>query len=593
MKFSLVIPTKNRQFTAIKAIKSGIFSNYKNIEIIVSDVSDDDSLGKQINELEDQRVKYFHHRKKLSMKDNWEFGVSQASGDYVSVIGDDDALMPDGYLLAAELIRLSGTSVVHCSCPNYKWPDYSLINRRNLIGLKLPATVKKFTNPREELREAYKFKEKFGTGPGVYHGVVCRKFLNKLKAKRGSYFIDENPDFDSGFCTLLYAESYLKSTYPIFLSGHCEASNSGHINYKNKISKSIFNVIDEAATQHSNFIWSEIEKICSLDVVIVSAMVRFLPEVNKVLKGKKIKLEKQNIFDLLARGIGLGYETTTFKSEIKALEEIAKKWGVSPKAIPSKKRPTLGLIFDKGVNKTAISRGKNVNKLLIDGNKLGVNDILDATKVVDSLTIDWSVLLLTLGHRKTIACQEKEFKFNSFDLISKMLKNGDYQKAESLLEENILANPMDSISLLILGTMYYNRKIFFKAIPNLARSLSFEFNIKGFDAYFNSLIKTNQLSVARLVLENFATEIKETSEQIFDHCNGLLEMSSGNYLSAANIFKDIRPQIDRSIYYYCSAHAEFLKGEAANANEYVKKALNLNDKNEEYLELEAKIKACL
>ena len=44
MKFSLIIPTKNRQKTAVKAIQSGVQSNYEDIEIIVSDVSDDDSL---------------------------------------------------------------------------------------------------------------------------------------------------------------------------------------------------------------------------------------------------------------------------------------------------------------------------------------------------------------------------------------------------------------------------------------------------------------------------------------------------------------------------------------------------------------------
>ena len=106
MKFTLIIPTKNRRETAIKAVKSGTMSRYDDIEIIVTDGSDDDSLGKEIKKLEDPRIKYFHHTKSLSMKNNWEFGVSKATGDYVSVIGDDDALMPDGFLLASELIKL-------------------------------------------------------------------------------------------------------------------------------------------------------------------------------------------------------------------------------------------------------------------------------------------------------------------------------------------------------------------------------------------------------------------------------------------------------------------------------------------------------
>ena len=106
MKFSVIVPTRNRQYTALHAIKSCTLSRYDNIEIIVTDCSDDDSLRNQVKNLNDNRVKYFFHAENLSMKENWEFGVSQAIGDYVCVIGDDDALMPDGLVLAYELLKI-------------------------------------------------------------------------------------------------------------------------------------------------------------------------------------------------------------------------------------------------------------------------------------------------------------------------------------------------------------------------------------------------------------------------------------------------------------------------------------------------------
>ena len=112
MKFSIIIPTKNRQHTAIHAIKSCVLSSYQNIEIIISDVSDNDSLRNIITNLDDARVKYFYHPEGLSMKDNWEFGVSKTTGDYVSIIGDDDALMPDGLLFASELLKINRTTLI-------------------------------------------------------------------------------------------------------------------------------------------------------------------------------------------------------------------------------------------------------------------------------------------------------------------------------------------------------------------------------------------------------------------------------------------------------------------------------------------------
>ena len=593
MKFTLIIPTKNRSETAIKAVKSATMSRYDDIEIIVTDGSDDDSLGKEIKKLEDARIKYFHHTKSLSMKNNWEFGVSKATGDYVSIIGDDDALMPDGFLLAAELIKLSGTKVLHGVCPNYKWPDYPLISRRNFIGLKLPTTVIHEKDPRSQLRKAYEFKARKGTGPGIYHGIISKKFLDDLKSMRGSYFIDDNPDFDSGFCTLLYAESYLQTSYPLFISGQCAASNSGAMNTKAVYHQGLSDFVEDSSSEREEVIWSDLETLVSIEAGLVSCMRRFLPEVNKVLPGKKIKLNKQNIFNLIAGGIAIGYENTTFKAEVELLKKIAKKWRVSPEAIPSRKQPTIGLLADKGINKSAIvDENKQINRLMIDGNLLGVNGILDAIKVVESSTVDWVILLNSLGHIKGVSFPARD-KPNSIDLVLEKLQKENHKEAKNLLEENIMSNPLDEISLRLLGIMYFNQDDFGKAIPNLARSLSFEFDIKTFDAYFHSLVKTNQLDCARFVLENYSEEIEKINDQLNEHCFGILEMAFGNYEAAAEIFKKIMPQIDNSLYFYCSAYANFLKGKAANANQLVKKALHLNDTKQEYLELEARIVAAL
>ena len=591
MKFSLVIPTKNRQLTAIKAIESGTLSNHLDIEIIVTDVSDNDNLRAKIKKLKDTRIKYFHHDKNLSMRDNWEFGVSKATGDYISVIGDDDALTPDGYLLAAELIKLSGTSVIYCRSPNYKWPDYPLISRRNLIELKLPTTIQKVTNLKKQLRRAYEFKEKFGTGPGIYHGIVSKKFLNGLKSKRGSYFVDEVPDFDSGFCTLLYAEEFLETTYPIFVSGQCGASNSGSINIRSKNSMTLSKFAEDASMSMSQLISEDFDKLVTNSAVLAGAMLRFLPEVNKEISGEKIEINKQNLFDYLAASISAGYENTTFKIEKEILEKVAKKWKVSAKALPEQCSAVLGLIEDKGHNKKAILKEEPINSMRIDGNILGVRDIKDATKFIESTTVEWFFLLRTLGLHKNITHPIEKYTGVSTSSIIEMLNKNDEKGAIAKLEKNLMVNPLDVDSLLLLGSIYFNQKNFHKAIPHLARSLSLEFKIKTFDAYFHSLVDTNQAEFARQVVKNYSEELDKVNSQLQHHCLGIIEMKSGNYECAAKIFKKIKPEIDPSLFYYCSAYAKFIKGEALNADKLVREALSFNSSREEYLSLQAKIEA--
>ena len=80
---------------------------------------------------------------------------------------------------------------------------------------------------------------------------------------------------------------------------------------------------------------------------------------------------------------------------------------------------------------------------------------------------------------------------------------------------------------------------------------------------------------------------------LVDHCLGVIEMTAGNYEAAADIFGTINPAIDQSLYYYCAAYSKFLEGDAIDADKLVKQALDYRSNEVGFLELEAKIEACL
>ena len=320
-------------------------------------------------------------------------------------------------------------------------------------------------------------------------------------------------------------------------------------------------------------------------------MIRFLPEVNKVLPQDKIKLNKQNMFDLIAKSVGTGYEDTTFKVEVDFLKSIAKKWKVSPKQIPAYRQPVVGLIKDKGCSKAAITADAYVSELIIDGDKLGIKDIQGAIKIIESATTDWEILLNFLGLKKFIEPHNRLPRAGAFKNVVEKLNNNETDEAITLLENNIKANFADADSLLHLGVIYFDQERFHDAILPLARSLSFEFSTKAFNAYFNSLININQVDFARQVVDNYSQELNHADSQLLSHCLGIIEMKSGNYQYAAEIFNKITPSADKSLYYYCAAYAKFLKGEALDADKLVKEALNYNSNKPEYLSLKAEIEA--
>ncbi|MBD1938826.1 hypothetical protein H6F73_16150 [Microcoleus sp. FACHB-68] len=78
-------------------------------------------------------MKYYRATERLSMSDNWELGLSYPTGDYIFVLGDDDALMPNGIEIAFNLINDSNLSIISWNRFLYWWPSAIVPWRRNRL----------------------------------------------------------------------------------------------------------------------------------------------------------------------------------------------------------------------------------------------------------------------------------------------------------------------------------------------------------------------------------------------------------------------------------------------------------------------------
>lgn len=92
--FSVIVPTFNREKYIIGTLISVIGQTYKNFEIIVVDDGSTDGTASVVQGISDPRIRYYS-------KPNQErgaarnFGVSKASGDYVTFLDSDDLLKPN------------------------------------------------------------------------------------------------------------------------------------------------------------------------------------------------------------------------------------------------------------------------------------------------------------------------------------------------------------------------------------------------------------------------------------------------------------------------------------------------------------------
>lgn len=94
-RVSILIPTHNRPDYFEIALKSALEQSYENLEVVISDNSDDELTRERITPyLTDKRIKY-HREPGLTALNNFAKCLELASGEFVNFLMDDDIFHPD------------------------------------------------------------------------------------------------------------------------------------------------------------------------------------------------------------------------------------------------------------------------------------------------------------------------------------------------------------------------------------------------------------------------------------------------------------------------------------------------------------------
>ena len=91
--FSIVVPTFNRREFVGKAIESALRQTFTDLEVVVSDNHSTDDTRAVIEQFDDPRLRYVQPPEHCILPDHWEFVRRQATGKFVLLLGDDDALV--------------------------------------------------------------------------------------------------------------------------------------------------------------------------------------------------------------------------------------------------------------------------------------------------------------------------------------------------------------------------------------------------------------------------------------------------------------------------------------------------------------------
>ncbi len=275
MLYSFVIPTRERHDVLNGTIRSILNQTRSNFEIVVMDNASSPATKNVVESFQSPHIRYFRSEERLAMTDNWELALQQASGDYVTVLGDDDGALPDAVEIAEEIHKVWPGALLTWRPLIYFWPNFFIEAYRNLVHMHLGSRVEE-RSAKSLLKDIYACKKIYDELPSLYDSFVPRSLIEKVRAQFGRYFLSQSPDIASGLINAWSVETYIYSYRPLAVRGishHSTGTSYSFPHVENGPAK-LFNkevkggTWDEAL--HENLAGDFI-----VEVIIVSEFLRF------------------------------------------------------------------------------------------------------------------------------------------------------------------------------------------------------------------------------------------------------------------------------------------------------------------------------
>ncbi len=220
-KYTIVIPSMNGGQYLKHAIDSVLSEKSQNFQLVVSINHSTDGSMEMLRCYKDDRLKLVMPPKKLSMAGHYEWCIDQANSEWLTIMGDDDGIMP-GFFEYLDYLTNKWKEVEAISFKRayFFWPGAEKIfgdivlhyHRKN--SEKLLSTKSMLLKVFSSLKEHYDL-------PQLYTNNIIRKSLvEKIKCKsNGKFYHEMTPDVYSGVAIALSTKVYLKANRPIFWTG--------------------------------------------------------------------------------------------------------------------------------------------------------------------------------------------------------------------------------------------------------------------------------------------------------------------------------------------------------------------------------------
>jgi Glycosyl transferase family 2 len=230
---TIVVPTCDRPDTLGPCLRALAKQTNLEVEIIVHNNASGEETTRIIESIDDSRIVHIRLLERVSMRENFERAIAAATGDYISMIGDDDAYCAGALDWIVQMVKQHNPDALRWTYAAYYWPSLSDAN----VGF--------FWLKYESFYGGWAWRQKINLTQSllagqldglwqslqIYHGAVSRRLYETTKSKLGGVFFGYHiPDIFVHTAMLLatgpdLSGEYIDVDHPLSIYGM-----SGHSN---------------------------------------------------------------------------------------------------------------------------------------------------------------------------------------------------------------------------------------------------------------------------------------------------------------------------------------------------------------------------
>lgn len=225
---SVIIPTRNRPDTLASCLAALAHHKSRRIEIVVQDNCSEPVTRHVVEAAQrrDNRIRYSRSRVMTSQRHNFELGLAAATGDYLSIIGDDDGYCLGSLDWLVDRLTKKPADAVRWHLIHYAWPTLSTDGE----GFARIYTSKCYGGWRYGSAKEIAANTIAATNIGswdnvlVYHGMISRRVYDRIRTKsNGVFFSYLMPDVYAHNLIAFHCDEILQVENPVSIYG-----TSGH-----------------------------------------------------------------------------------------------------------------------------------------------------------------------------------------------------------------------------------------------------------------------------------------------------------------------------------------------------------------------------